>query len=324
MTPIKNVAVFGASGNFGVPITAALQQAGFTITIITRAESTSTFPPGLRVLTVDYTSLEALTTALTGQDAVVMALSPAAAFGSTNVQNTIIDAVEAAGTVQRVIVNDFGWGPDIRSLPEFDAVRQVRKVHWDYAKMRSEGSGRFTWTGISCGNPIDWALQKFPILGFTLATSTVTIYDHGTEYFTGTTLEGIGQSVVGVLHHPDETANRFVKTLSIKTNQTELLQAFESATKTHESGQDGNRWTVEHSTVQTLLERGRLMLSKGNGQWRVNLLVAQMFEEGQARCVLAPSWEQSDSSLLGVRSEPVEEVVAKALGLQNAPLMGVI
>lgn len=149
-------------------------------------------------------------------------------------------------------------------------------------------------------------------MGFNLATSAAIIYDHGTEHFTGTTLEGIGQSVVGVLQHPDETANRFVKAMSIKTNQMELLRAFEAATG-EKNGQTG--WTVENSTVQTLLDRGRNKYREGDGGWRLDLMVAQMSEEGQARCVLAPSWEESDSRLLGVRAETAEEVVAKALGL---------
>lgn len=71
-------------------------------------------------------------------------------------QNTIIDAAEATGTVRRVIVNDFGWGPDIRALPEFNDARDTRLAHWNYAKKKSEESRQFTWTGISCGNPIDW------------------------------------------------------------------------------------------------------------------------------------------------------------------------
>lgn len=144
-------------------------------------------------------------------------------------------------------------------------------------------------------------------MGFDVVNSTAIIYGAGEEYFTGTTLDGIGQSVVGVLQHPDETVNRFVKILSVKTCQNELLQAFEKAT--------GKQWGVQHSTTRGLIERGRSKLHDGDQHGRLDLLVAQLYDEGEARCLVAPSWEESDSDLLGVVAETAEKVASKSLGL---------
>lgn len=69
--------------------------------------------------------------------------------------NTFVDAAEAAG-VKRFIIDDFGWGPDVRGLPEFEAIHQQRRSGWEYAKVKAESSPAFTWTGVSTGNPIDW------------------------------------------------------------------------------------------------------------------------------------------------------------------------
>jgi hypothetical protein len=148
-------------------------------------------------------------------------------------------------------------------------------------------------------------MKRFPLMGFDIAQCSAIIYDSGMEKFTATTLAGIGQSVVGVLHHPDETANRFVKVLSIITNQTELLEAFQRVT--------GRQWSVQRSSAQTLIESGQQKFQAGMGGWVLELVVAQMYDEGQARCVMAPSWEASDSPLLGVKNESADEVVAKAL-----------
>jgi hypothetical protein len=67
----------------------------------------------------------------------------------------MIDAAEAAG-VRRFIVDDFGWGRNVRSYPEFDGIHARRVVGWDHAKARAEENSGFSWTGITSGNPIDW------------------------------------------------------------------------------------------------------------------------------------------------------------------------
>ncbi|KAK8068283.1 NAD(P)-binding protein [Apiospora saccharicola] len=327
MSPISKVAVFGASGNFGTPITAALIKAGFDVTIFTRPAASSSTPTTARstfpasagsvVEVADYGDVACLTAALAGHEAVVSVLGP----GAIAHEVLLVDAAEAAG-VQRFIVNDFGWGQNPRSFPEMLEVGARRHVAWDRAKEKAAANSAFTWTGITIGNPIDWplrapttnlgshiqALRKFSKMGFSVAEHTAVIYDSGAEHFTGTTLEGIGQSVVGVLNHPEETANRFVKARSIKTCQSELLEAFQSET----SGR--HDWTVTHEKVADLLEGGMQKHKAGDRGWILDLLVTQLYEEGSARCVVAASREDSDAELLGIREETAREVAAKALG----------
>lgn len=139
-----------ASGNFGSPITSALHQAGFDVTIISRIDSSTQHPEGLKVIHTVY-DLEHLTEAFAGQDAAVCVVGP----GGIGQQTLLIDAAEAAG-VRRFIIDDFGWGPDIRGLPEFDAIHAQRRVGWDHAKAKGDANTAFTWTGIAIGNPIDW------------------------------------------------------------------------------------------------------------------------------------------------------------------------
>jgi hypothetical protein len=146
-----------ASGNFGTPITAALtHNLCFDVTIITRPESKSIFPPGVPVIRTSYT-VEDLTKALAGQDAVVCVVSPAAVTH----QVAMLDAAEAAG-VKRFILNDFGWGLRTRThgLPELRETVEKRHAIWDYAAKRAAANPAFTWTGITTGNPIDWVRRE--------------------------------------------------------------------------------------------------------------------------------------------------------------------
>jgi len=155
-------------------------------------------------------------------------------------------------------------------------------------------------------------MKKFPPMGFDIAKREAVIYDQGTEQFTGTTLEGIGQAVVGVLTHLDETRNRFVQVMSIKTCQNELLEAFESVT--------GEKWEVRRDTSKRILESGRKKHRAGKGGWTLDLAVTQLFDEGQARGLVARSREESDSDMLGIAAESARDIAKKCLGLWPASL----
>ena len=147
-------------------------------------------------------------------------------------------------------------------------------------------------------------MKKFPLMGFDVDNRKAIIYDNGTEHFTGTTLEGIGQAVVGVLQHPDETANRFVKVLSIKTSQNQLLKAFEK----------NGDWEVERSTTQELKASGQAKFQSKTLGWTLELTVAQLYDLGEARCLVASSLEESDSELLGLKQEAEDDIVRKLIG----------
>ncbi|KAG8666813.1 hypothetical protein FPOAC1_011634 [Fusarium poae] len=296
---LTKVVVFGASGNFGTPITAALRQSGFEVTIVTRIESKSTFPKDVPIVRTEYT-YDALTKVLSGHDAAVCTVGPAGIPS----QGTMIDAAEAAG-VKRFIVADFGWGPDFTSFPEFEPFRAQRAVGSERARTHAATNPDFTWTSIATGNPIDWALKRFPTMGFDIKNQSAIIYDEGKEYFTGTTLEGIGQSVAGVLQNPAATANRTVKVMSIKTCQNELLEAFQNKTET--------QWEVQKQTTCELIQGARDKKEKGAGGWVADLAIAQLYDDGKARCLVAPSWKESDSGLLGVVEESAESLVASVL-----------
>lgn len=144
-------------------------------------------------------------------------------------------------------------------------------------------------------------------MGFDISTCTAIIYDSGTEKFTGTTLEGIGQGAVGVLKNPDATANRFVKCRSIETCQNDLLDAYQKVT--------GKQWTIYRHTTKALIESGRAKYQADARGWTLELVVAQTFDEGEARCVVA-SREDSDAGLLGIREETEQEIVSKVQRLK--------
>ncbi len=75
--PIKRVAVVGATGMLGLPVTRALATAGFEVTALARKpeEARAKLPVGIRVIAADVEQAGTLIPALKGVDAVYVSLS---------------------------------------------------------------------------------------------------------------------------------------------------------------------------------------------------------------------------------------------------------
>lgn len=149
------------------------------------------------------------------------------------------------------------------------------------------------------------ALKRFPTFGFDIEKREAIIYDDGTERFTGTTLKGIAQSVIGILQNPESTVNRYVCVRSIETCQKDILMEFEKVT--------GQKWTIRTDTSEALLSRGREKRTKGEKGWVLDLLVGQLLEYGTGRGIVVPH-KDSDNELLGVEEESLADLVKGILG----------
>jgi uncharacterized protein YbjT (DUF2867 family) len=148
MSPIKNVVLIGAGGNLGPSILTEFLKSSFTVTVLSREDSKSTFPSEAKVVKTDY-SPESLAKAFDGQDAVISIVGNAGFADQTK----IIDAAVAAG-VKRFVPSEFGSdtdNSDVRAIvPIFNGKKQVV----DYLKGKE--SDTFSWTALITGPFFDW------------------------------------------------------------------------------------------------------------------------------------------------------------------------
>lgn len=91
-----------AGGNVGKLIVTSLLESNFNVSALSRAESKSELN-NVNVVKGDYNDAAFLTKALTGQDALVLAVGS----NSLDTQKNLIDAAVAAG-VKRIIPSEFG------------------------------------------------------------------------------------------------------------------------------------------------------------------------------------------------------------------------
>lgn len=313
--PLKNILIAGATGSVGAPILAALlAEPSFAVTILSRASSSARFPPGIPVKTVSdaFTTAE-LTEAFRGQDAVVSAITTSAVVsdGREGLAYRVIDAAIAAG-VKRFIPSEYGTNnldPRARSVvPIYDA--KGDNLEYLIAKAK-ESEGAFTWTSISCGSWLDWALDPSKsgnFLGLDIKNRKATIYDSGEARYAITTSTNTALAVVKSLENADLTANKQVYLADFTTCQREVIAALEKEV--------GEKFDVEERDSAPELRALREKYDGGDGSAAFGLLaitfhadvdVGYNFEKEQE------IWNEK----LGLPKNTLEEVVRDAAELSK-------
>ncbi|KAK3313094.1 isoflavone reductase [Apodospora peruviana] len=291
---IRTVAVIGASGNVGAPTVKALLSAGFKVTAVTRESSNSTFPNEVEVRKADLTSVESLTKAFAGQDAVVVAVATEAVGG----QDVFTDAAIVAG-VKRIIPSEFGHNtrPGKMSYPPLAALLAAKTKAVDYIIEKTKSHPELTWTGIATDPFFDWCLD-LGIFGIDLKNKTMRILDSGNEPVSSSSLAFVAASVVAVLQHEKETANKYLNVAEFTVTQNEVLKIFEEET--------GAKFTVTHGKTADLEKLGQEKLARHDYSAFVEFLLAYNFHDGRGHAVKP---EDTANDLLGLKRGNLREAL---------------
>lgn len=303
-TTIKSVAIAGASGSLGTPITKALLEAGFTVTALTRPDSKSTFPSGVKVSPVDYTSKSSLQTALQGHDALISTLASMAAGH----QIQMIEAAVAAG-VKRIIPAEFGsntMNPRTRALPVFKDKVEAEEL---LQRLCGENERKTTYTLVLNSAFLDWGIDT----GFLIdaKNKTYELMDGGNRHFTTTPLSFIAAGVVAILQRPDATANKAIYLQGARLTQRKFLEIVQRVV-------GSESWTVSEVDSQQL-EKGAYEALQANPAnvpgWVFPMLKLSIYAEGFG----GDFGEQGerDNEMLGLKTlteGEVESVVKGVVG----------
>ncbi|KAJ4356016.1 uncharacterized protein N0V89_004042 [Didymosphaeria variabile] len=255
---IKNVIIIGAGGNLGPSILDAfLTSSSFNVTVLSREESTKTFPDNVKVVRANFDSFDSLKSAFQGQDAIVSLVASEALAA----QIKLIDAAIAAG-VKRYIPSEFGSNTaDPRTLEAVPLFKGKIDIQ-EYLKSKESEISRTT---IVTGPFFDWGL-KVGFLGINAQTKTAALIDQGTTPFSTSNLRQIGLATVKVLEQAEETKNQYVYVSSFETSQKELLEKAEKIT--------GEKYKVEHLDSTELRAEGLNKIKAGDFSGFVPLIQA--------------------------------------------------
>ncbi|EKJ69572.1 hypothetical protein FPSE_10283 [Fusarium pseudograminearum CS3096] len=293
---IQKAAVIGGSGLLGSKVVESLLNSGFEVTVLTRNESSATFPDQVVVKRVDISSVDSIKVAVTGQDAVVSTATTMAAGG----QKVIIDAVVAA-RVPRFIPSEFGVPSRQNRDKKIGKLLGAKVQNTDYLIELSKQHDWFSWTGLSNGLFLDSGLNSS--YGFIdIRNRKFRMIDSGNEPFSATSLSFVGKAVAAILKKPEETANRFLNIAGVTTTQNEVLKIFEQVT--------GDKFDISHVSSTELERIGDEKIARGDFSAFGNYLEQFLFADNAGNALKG---DGNAIGLLELEEESLEDVIKRVL-----------
>ncbi|MCJ1380213.1 hypothetical protein MMC17_003316 [Xylographa soralifera] len=310
-SPLRNIAIVGASGRLGPFILKAVQDdPAFNVTVITRHNSPATFPAGTKVVKVsDGYPDEEMVEAFKGQDAVVLSLG----FQAEHRHSALVHASIKAG-VKRLVASAYGANDSNEAVQKMFpiAARKAAMVK----ELKSLEKPGWSWTAICCGLFFDFCITS-GFFGFNIPAHSARIWDSGSAKFSATTRASIGLSVARVLARPAQTANRSVYVSSFEVCMNDVLGALQKAT-----GVPAPAWSVTHVDTDEQIAAANQELQASGSTMSMGKMMAM------GKLALASNLKEEygadfeklgllDNGLLGMEKEDVDAVVAgvvKAMG----------
>lgn len=234
-------------------------------------------------------------------------------FDAIASQQNLVDAAAAAG-VSRMIPSEYGndtMNPKLATMPIYQpkiAIRErcQRKV--------VETAGRFSWTVVMNASFLapDWTLDFL----VDMMNLKCDIKDGGDILFCATTYDDVARAILGIILHPEETANRPVKISSIDTTQNEILKMAQEICPDEYVelrtsmvvymilANTQNSWKMTNSSTEDLEKEGRERWAKGDHSFEVQSMLIN-------RAFLGNGWggyfPEKDNELLGIKGISKQE-----------------
>jgi len=247
-----------------------------TVTALTRPDSTSPIPAGVKSVTVDYANKESLVAALRGQDALIITI---AVTTSSTVHSRLVEAAAAAG-VPWILPN--GWSIDSTGSIDPNLTQDVRSFELQPIQRAHISSlGVSSYISASTGFWYEWSVSLTAGFGFDFSSRTATFYDDGKTQMSLSTWPQVGRAVAALLSLPvekEESAsaslsdfrNQQIYVASFTTSQAEILDSILRVT-----GDKREDWKVEYETSRDRYERGIEAMSQGDRMGFARMLYAR-------------------------------------------------
>lgn len=243
---------------------------------------------------MNFESINSLTKALRGQDAVASCLGALARQLDAN----LVEAAVAAG-VQRFIPAHYTADLQNPKSKVLAMNRYPVHVQTQLQKLAAAGSG-LSYTLLFTGGFLDCGMLTNG-LAMDLKKGTAIIFDGGNRVVNFTRVDTVAKAIVGVLGHPEETKNRNVYVSEVETTQNDVITLVNEI-------RAGKEWTLsEGNTVA--LEKQAEEASKVENPDQASMLgsLVRMYFGGPD---YGMPFLKLDNELLGVRRLSREEFKA--------------
>ena len=294
-----NIAMVGASGTIGSRTLLALLHTGVhSITIITRAESSATFPDNVAVKKGDYADESFLVCALKGHDVLILQLG----FMATSQQLPLIHAAAKAG-VKYVLPTEFGSDPYCSLATDYPMLGE-KKQYRDAVEAQG-----MRWIAVINNPWFDWSLTQ-KAWGIDVAARSATLFSGAEAKFTTSTLAHVAEGVAALLSLPEDKLQRFadgpVYLSSFELTQRDILDSAIRATGTKES-----EWNIQVVPAEKAIAESRAQVAAGNHMAFMREFYIAHMMEGRGGNFQAKA--AKDASVLGLEGKEVLDDVVRAV-----------
>lgn len=287
-----------------------LETSKFTVTAISRPDSKSVLPEGIKVARASTDDHAALVSALKGQDALIITLAVTA---PPDTSEKLIRAAADAG-VAYLLPNE--WGPDtqvedvVRDVPSFAKGPEARKL--------IQQLGVSQCLSVSTGFWYEWSLAIPASFGFDFSSQTATFFDDGSTPLSTSTWPQVGRAVAALLSLPikaeggdSERCLEHFKDGHVYVNSFTLTQADMLASVLRVTGDKPEDWTVTREPARERYSKACEAVQNGERIAYVRQMYTRIFfDDGNG------NFEKTRgvaNGILDLPREDLDEATARAI-----------
>ncbi|TQN64936.1 Bifunctional pinoresinol-lariciresinol reductase [Colletotrichum shisoi] len=302
-SPIRKVAVIGATGQMGSEIVKALLQSGMSVTAIQRAGSDRVAHQGAASVKLNTGDVNDLASAFKGHDAVISAAPDPVVLAE---QKPWIDAALAAG-VRRIIPSEYSTNlesPLAEGLPIVAGKVRTRRY---LAERIAEAGGASSWTSVNNGPFLEMVLS-FGGLGPDFRTGTARLHDGGDNPIGATRPSDVAATIAKILRDENgllyrEAENKSVYIHSAAVSERQLTRLAEKVT--------GRTFAVENRDVEALYQDAKARLERGDSSAMMQFYYQMMYGKGYGGSESFREMSWNDKVGLETMSEKELELVIR-------------
>jgi hypothetical protein len=281
-----------------------------TVTAITRPDSTTQLPEGVKVTKVDYNNHLSLVDAFQGQDVLVITLP---AFATPDTESKLVKAAGDAG-IQWILPNE--WCPDTANeglIRDIAVFQSKPKIYQEIVKL-----GKSSYIAVNTGFWYEMCLANPHAYGFDFEKQSVTFFDDGETLVSMSTFAQVGRAVASLLSLPiqpegDDKShclqhfrNRNVYVSSFTISQKDMFGSVLRVT-----GTNPEDWTITKEPSNERYQTGLKEMQGGDMAGYAKMMITRVFypdDSGNYEKIRGTS-----NQLLGLPKERLDEATEAAI-----------
>ncbi len=279
------------------------------MTALTREDSKSELPEGVKVARVNYDNEETLVPALKGQQFLVITL---AAMGPQDTHAKIVKAAAKAG-IPYIMPNNYGSDLENKKLAEEFLIGKASLERCADIK----NTGVCSYVSMVCSFWYEWSLALGePFYGIDIKNRKATFFDDGTTRINTSTWEQCGQALAKFLslkELPEDESDKS-PTISQWKNKSLYISSFLASQRdmldsVHRViGTTDKDWEITHVSSAERYKNGLIAMKAGDRMGFVNALYTRVFfpnGDGDYE-----SRRGLDNDLIGLKKETKDDMDA--------------